>query len=144
MTTDHTKRWTPITRPGGIYCSPGCGSNCTKADHDEAQRKGAELAQRLGPGWKADVWENCRWHYAAVLELGEDQHIRVHHGKTHPSQEHIEGQDKYSAYLNVRPQFIASDTDPVRAVHAATEAMREHIEQLNAAYASVIAAITAA
>lgn len=64
------KRWTPIRR-GPVYCSPGCGFKCTWAAHQEAHRKGALLAKRLnekmGPGWKYEVWENWTWHYKAVF-----------------------------------------------------------------------------
>lgn len=138
--TDNTKRWTPITKPGGIYCSPGCGCNCTKANHDQAQRLGAALAERMGPGWRADVWENGRWHYAAILDISDKEHIRIHNGARWPTFEHIEGQDKYSVYLNTRPQFITEHTDPHVALDAAIDALREHIESLQAAHNRVIQA----
>lgn len=132
MTTDHEKRWTPITRPGGIYCSPGCGFNCTKADHDEAQRKGAELAQRMGQGWKPSVWENCMWHYGARFDI-DGIEVSMSHG--HPWGQarlpHREGVDEYTCYLNTQPQFIARSTDPRKAFELALEQLERHVAGLS-------------
>lgn len=131
MNTDHDKRWTPITRPGGIYCSPGCGFNCAKEDHDEAQRKGAELAQRLGQGWEPVVWENCMWHYAARVTW-DGPEVRLTHGYEpgKAREGHREGIDDYTCHLNTNPQFIGRSTDPSKAFQDAIEKMERHIAGL--------------
>jgi hypothetical protein len=75
VTATYTKRdWTPVLN-GESYCSPACGYPCTKAMHDAALEKAAKLAATLGPGWKADVWENLGWHYRAISACGR---IKVH------------------------------------------------------------------
>lgn len=60
---------TPIRR-GEIYCSPACGRNCTKAQHELAMMRGEMLADRMNQqqgGWKdwqCHVWENSPgWCY---------------------------------------------------------------------------------
>ena len=55
-------RNTPVLR-GNIYCSPGCGFNCTKAAFDRATAEAQALADTMGPGWGPCVWENCGWCY---------------------------------------------------------------------------------
>jgi hypothetical protein len=57
-------RWKPILKKR-TYCSPACGRGCTKAEHDEAVRKGNALCKRLGKGWKPRIWENLGWHFMA-------------------------------------------------------------------------------
>jgi hypothetical protein len=62
-------RWTPVER-GDMYCSPACGFGCTRAEHNEAQRRAATLVAALGDGWTPRVWEYLGWHYAAVAAGG--------------------------------------------------------------------------
>ena len=57
--------WEPV-RHATVYCAPACGSGCTLEEHDEAVRKAAALAKKLGPAWEPNVWENMGWHYNAV------------------------------------------------------------------------------
>lgn len=133
-TTQDTSRWTPITKPGGIYCSPGCGFNCTKENHDEAQRLGAALAERMGPGWKAHVWENGMWHYAVNFDW-DGPAVRLHHGYEPGKARdgHREGIDEYTCYLNTQPQFIGKSTDPRQAFELALAQLDEHTAVLNEA-----------
>lgn len=60
--------WKPVRR-GLIYCSPACGGGCTVAQHLRATLAADKLVRQLthgtGRGWKARVWENLGWHYAA-------------------------------------------------------------------------------
>lgn len=51
--------------PGGIYCAPWCGCNCTRAEYDRAVKEAGALAAILGDGWEPRVWENIGWHYSA-------------------------------------------------------------------------------
>jgi len=60
--------WDPVRR-GKIYCSPACGHDCTHRDYLAAVRGAERLARRLGPGWKAEVWENLGWHYRAIVKV---------------------------------------------------------------------------
>lgn len=57
-------KWTPKLS-GTVYCSPACGGGCTKADFDKATTSAQHLANRLGHGWFAHVWENLGWHWEA-------------------------------------------------------------------------------
>lgn len=57
--------WKAVRR-GAIYCAPACGAKCTWEKYQHAKRAGRELAERLGPGWKAHVWENMGWHWKAL------------------------------------------------------------------------------
>lgn len=78
--------WSPRRR-GNTYCSPACGYNCTIQHFRQAKKAGADLAHILGPGWRADVWENLGWHYAA---MSPERDIRVMKGKS----------NNYIAFLN--------------------------------------------
>jgi hypothetical protein len=66
--------WEPQLR-GEVYCSSACGGGCTKAAHDEAERRATELAKRMGEGWKPRVWENLGWHYAVISPCGR---LKIH------------------------------------------------------------------
>lgn len=57
--------WTPQIKPGGIYCSPACGFNCTRVAYDRAVVEAAALATQMGEGWYPKVWENGGWHFKA-------------------------------------------------------------------------------
>ena len=73
--------WDPVAH-GKVYCAPACGAGCTKAAFNAATRAGKALAKRLGKGWKATVWENMGWHYAAISECGRWKvHPSLHRGK---------------------------------------------------------------
>lgn len=72
------RRWIPIRRrsaKGTIYCSPGCGFNCTQVMHDKAQADAAKLVEMIGPGWTTRVWENMGWHYSVISPC---ERIKVH------------------------------------------------------------------
>ena len=116
MTTDEQKRWTPVEQPNGVYCSPGCGFNCTKEDFNEATRKGKELAERMGQKWYPRIWENCKWHYEAKVEFG-DHEVTIHPGHPYGNARmpHREGIDEYTCYLNACTQVIVKDVDPRKA-----------------------------
>ena len=66
--------WKP-KKHGKIYCSSACGGGCTQAEYETAQSKSSKLMDRLGPGWKQDVWENLGWHWS-VSSMGG--HITIH------------------------------------------------------------------
>lgn len=60
-----TLSWEPV-RKGKKYCSPACGHGCTHAAYQIAQKKGAQLAARLGLDWRHEVIENFGWYYRAL------------------------------------------------------------------------------
>lgn len=62
--------WKPVTR-GHLYCSPACGCGCTRAAFEAATLAAQKLAERLGKGWKPNVWENCGWHYSVISSCGK-------------------------------------------------------------------------
>lgn len=106
MKTTNIDRDKPV-RNGAIYCSPGCGAKCTWKAFIAAKKRGRELARLLGPSWKAEVWENLGWHYAAKSSVGT-----VHHfGKTH-----------FWADLNADGRQVEADgRTPIAALKAAID-----------------------
>lgn len=114
--------WAPVLRPDGTFCSPRCGCRCTKEQHDQAQRLGAGLAARMGPGWQPHVWENGHWWYAAMLTQG-DLEVRVHHGYPYGKgrELHRDGIDEYTVLLNAKPQFTSKHIDPLVALRQALD-----------------------
>lgn len=68
--------WKPVLS-GRVYCSPACGFGCSLRQYEERHRQGAELAAKLGRGWKARIWENMGWHYCVSL-TGRDYTITVY------------------------------------------------------------------
>lgn len=69
--------WTPVEK-GKIYCSPLCGSDCTRAEHDRAHAIGNMTLEKLinPKGWKVRVWENGGWH-VQLQKGGMSLHISV-------------------------------------------------------------------
>lgn len=53
-----------------IRCAKWCGRGCTEEEYRRAVAGAARLVKRLGPGWRARVWENLGWHYCAVSRDG--------------------------------------------------------------------------
>lgn len=105
--------WKPRRR-GSIYCSPGCGGEaewgCTWAKYQQAIRKAKALAAKLGPGWKANVWENMGWHYAAISSC---RRVKVHPGAFRGYHAFV-GRD-----TSPGGEWVAYDKTPKRAVEAA-------------------------
>lgn len=67
---------------GRTYCSPFCGSGCTKDEHDKAKAIGVMTLKRLKnpAGWKIRVWENMGWH-VQLKKGGMNLHIRTYGDK---------------------------------------------------------------
>lgn len=65
LNDEEAKRWAPVRR-GRIYCSPGCGFDCTYAEYKKQCEIANTLAARLGgsaEGWEPRVWDNLGWHH---------------------------------------------------------------------------------
>lgn len=94
-------RWKPVRR-GEIYCSPGCGRNCTYEEFLKASLESEKLARRCGPNFEPHVWENLGWHYSAV---SKNNSIKIH-----PSY----GRNQYNGYFGAMNscggEFTASGT----------------------------------
>ncbi len=99
-------KWTPRNQPGGIYCSPACGGNCTEADYRQAVRCSRNLAHHMGGGWEPRVWENLGWHY--VVEKGVA--IIAPPGR---------GSEKYTVFFNTSLQVVTTAETPEEALHLA-------------------------
>lgn len=121
-----TKRdWTPVAQ-GDAYCSPACGSSCTRAAYERANAEAAALAQRLGPRFVPRVWENMGWHWAAWTRC---KRICVHPphgaGETCP----------FSAFINVNSgpggEFVGHGGSPETAIRDAFRQAAERRDQLN-------------
>lgn len=114
--------WNPLSRRGGIYCSPACGRGCTRAEFDRATRAADALARKLGGGFRPRVWENLGWHYAA--ELGRTATYRRALVEVHPA-----GRQSWTVYLNTDKQFVVQQTGghPRDAVKDAVEKAGEFL-----------------
>lgn len=69
-----TLSWKP-KRSGTVYCSPACGSNCTRKAFEEANAHAEMLCVRMGPGWTPRVWENMGWHWSVISPC---KRIKIH------------------------------------------------------------------
>lgn len=74
MTVEMKHGWVPV-RNKDKYCSPLCGGDCLYSDYNEAHKRSKSLCQKLGKGWKPEVWENTGWHWCVVSPC---QRFRVH------------------------------------------------------------------
>lgn len=110
--------WTPRLR-NGIYCSPRCGCDCTKAAYDKAVKDSAALAKRMGDGWEPEVWENMGWHW------------RIDKGVFHlwPPKTYAKD-DQYSAWFNGAHQFIACAKVPEDALGFVIQDARTFIRRM--------------
>lgn len=109
--------WRPRRR-GAVYCSSACGAGCTYAAYRAARRNGAALAKALGPGWKPRIWENLGWHWSARLAVMDCEV----HGSRGP------WLNSYWASLYFGKQFMGDGKTPRKAVAAAMDNARRHIE----------------
>jgi len=97
--------------PGGIFCAPWCGANCTKREHDRAQKEAYKLALRMqqaypGVKWVTRVWENLGWHYQIS---GGAFEVHVMKDRNIPGGRHCWRILSYSAWLQTSPQIIGDD-----------------------------------
>ena len=121
MTTkkiDREKGWTPVSRPGGIYCSPLCGCGCLKKDYSDAVNHADALALRMGPGWVPRVWENGGWNYMVSKGIFE-----IRPAAFRPEQR------GYTAWVQSRPQFISQlGSDPRALLEEQIQQARDYFE----------------
>lgn len=123
-------RWKPRLR-GLIYCSPGCGGDCKRADYERAKENAAKLATLLGPGWKPSVWENLGWHFAA-------QHVSGN-ANVHPSYPAKLFNGPATAFLNFPGrQTLGKGPTPQAALRAAIEELNRVLEEQENALAEVL------
>lgn len=117
-------RWTPVLKPDGTYCSPGCGLRCTKAAHDAATTEAAQLAASLGEGWKPVVWENCGWHFSASKGC-----TAIHRNWRGGG---------YTAYFNSSKQFVGEGDSPDAALADAIAKLDACVAALQADRAALV------
>jgi len=109
--------WTPILRPGGVYCSRLCGCRCKKSDYDRAVTDSEALALRMGEGWKPSVWENGGWRYEVIKGVA----------RLHPSINRNVDPPEISGYLmffDTKPQIVTSANTPEDALGFAVQDAR--------------------
>lgn len=109
----------------GIKCSPHCGFGCTQAAYDQATREAGELVAALGGApWRAEVWENAGWCYAAkhatapFMVTVDRKGSRVSGGWT------VVG---YTAWINGGRQVIERGETPAKAWLAAYLKFKERV-----------------
>lgn len=112
--------WTAV-KQGDIYCSPGCGRGCTQEEFDDATRRGEALATELGAGWRARVWENLGWHFAAISPSGG---IKVHPVRTGLWQAFLGEPDSRGG------RWVECGDTPRAAVEVVLETARAEVEAL--------------
>lgn len=118
-----------VTSTGeATFCSPSCGFQCRKAAFDRAMCEADLLAKRMGPGWVAEVWENCGWHFKA--SKGVCGVYAVTKGSA------IAGTYSISSYMaNFNHTFVAHGDTPLAAVEKAVAAARKASDELQATLA---------
>jgi hypothetical protein len=116
----------PVLR-GGIYCSPWCGANCTKAAYDLAVSKAKALARRMGKGWKPRVHENMGWFYGVYKGNPQGSFGMGVLEITPPDRPG----DTYTAWIQTTPQFIVHHKDPKIALKEAIAEFDKHIANLH-------------
>lgn len=114
----------PRLQAGGtVFCSPWCGCNCKKADHDRAHVEGARLSNKMGKGWTYQVWENGGWHFKLVKGKVE---IYPGHGGT------------FSCFLQTTPQFVSKQhKKPRDALREIVTLVYDTVDTLNKAVGRV-------
>lgn len=127
--------WAPVLK-GEIYCSPRCGMNCKKADHDKAHAAAAACCAILGAGWEPRVWENWGWNWSAD-KAGCS--IRRSHPDRDPNYSlmwnlpALRSEGKFASV----PQIILSGPDPLELLGLARQDARTFIARIEAELAAV-------
>lgn len=85
-----------------------------------ATKNAAELAERLGEGWKPRVWENMGWYYSAFKGV-----VQVH-----PPGPQATLDPTYICFCNTTPQFTSRDPDPIQAVELAIKDLDSFIAHI--------------
>ena len=122
--------WTPVLSDNGeIYCSPGCGGRCKKADFDLATERADRLCEQLGDGWNPQVWENLGWHYSVVLDLRRDRpspHKDRAHVEIHPAHSWKDGKVSYLCFFNsAGGQVMGESTEtPIETLRIALDRLK--------------------
>jgi len=128
-------RWKPVSRPGGIYCSPACGCKCTREQYDRAHEQGQDLAASLGAEWTYRVWENGGWHYAAKSPC---KRINLHAGAKRDDEGNRTKEHRYTAFLgeydDVGGRWAVTRDDPKEAVRAVVTMAREALDRTAAVF----------
>lgn len=110
VSTGH--KWTPVLR-GDMYCSPGCGGRCKKADYDKAVEQAGFVAAALGYGWKPRIFENLGWHY----EVNKGQAtVTPNRNGGFSARIRVEGTEREGGQVESFGVIEAKDMEPRQAV----------------------------
>lgn len=126
--SENVDLWKPVA-DRQKYCSPACGFGCTHAAYVRATREGDLLAERLGPGWTNEVWENMGWHFSAHKHC-----CRIApqcEGSTIAGSYVVTG---YMGWFNSGAKQIIGETrpDPKEALVDVLEKVHAHIKKIEA------------
>jgi hypothetical protein len=124
--------WRPVRR-GRVYCSPGCGSECTRASFVACTRRAKALCARLGDGWTPNVSENMGWHYSAVSACGR---VKVH-ANLRSTYKSLDGGEVYSytAFLGSPGpggKWAEHGRTPEEAIRATYAVARRDLDKIGA------------
>lgn len=119
------------------YCSPACGGGryCRKEWYDTAVREAAALAERMGPGWKPNVWENLGWHYDVANGIGR---ITVDGNPVRSYTAWINAGVSASGGKGFPIQFIQSASDPEEAWGLVVQEARTFVSRINNGLADIL------
>lgn len=110
-------------RNGEIYCSPACGSNCTRASYEQALKLAAALCKELGPSWVPRVWENMGWHCQASSSCGR-WHVHISKAPL--------GTPSYTVFLSPQPsqggKWVAHGKTPQAALRKVWKSAKPYLE----------------
>lgn len=127
MNTVKKLSWKAVRR-GEVYCAPACGGGCTRGAFELATKRAAALVQRMGKGWKPDVWENLGWHYAVISPCG-----RI---KLHVSHYPLPPLVTYTAFLGEKDSgggtWVAHSEIPKAAVQAVIAKAKASLARMGA------------
>lgn len=125
---EKSKRWAPVLKEDGTYCSPGCGRGCTKKEYDRACKDADNLVKLIKKGisgaWRAKVWENLGWHYSVQCGL-----LSLH-CSNYPTGKY------YTVLTSLNPKHVGcgdsrleviSGKNPVKLIRKATKNLRLYL-----------------
>jgi len=112
---EYNDGWRPRHLPGGVYCSPRCGGSCKLSDYERAVNGSKALAERMGDGWRPEMWENLGWFWI----------VRRGNLEIHPCSD-----GTYSAWFQGSKQFIAYGDTPEDALANVIRDLRCFVETI--------------
>jgi|SRR6478736_4796175 len=114
MTTIITPLGDAVDESNGQFCGHACGFHCTRKQFDKAVAE-AETAALGMPGWTANVWENGRWHWNLIREVGEVRwHLSLNTKQRWECYSYGGGQQVWTCGFNTPQEAVSRAVDALR------------------------------